>query len=37
MDPAAPSGVGGLIRAIEAARTLQVLPPYGQAGHVVGR
>jgi hypothetical protein len=26
MDPAAPSGVGGLIRAIEAARTLQVLP-----------
>ena len=25
MDPAAPSGVGGLIRAIEAARTLQVL------------
>ena len=36
MDPAAPSGVGGLIRAIEAARTLQVLP-HGQAGHVVGR
>ena len=25
MGPAAPSGVGGLIRAIEAARTLQVL------------
>lgn len=25
MDPAAPSGVGGLIRAIEAARTLQLL------------
>lgn len=25
MDPAAPSGVGGLIRAIEAARTLEVL------------
>ena len=25
MDPAAPSGVGGLIRAIEAARILQVL------------
>jgi len=25
MDPAAPSGVGGLIRAIEPARTLQVL------------
>lgn len=25
MDPAAPSGVGGLMRAIEAARTLQVL------------
>lgn len=25
MDPAAPSGVGGLIRAIEAAGTLQVL------------
>ncbi len=25
MDAAAPSGVGGLIRAIEAARTLQVL------------
>lgn len=24
MDPAAPSGVGGLIGAIEAARTLQV-------------
>jgi len=36
MDPAAPSGVGGLIRAIAAARTLQVLP-YGQAWHVVGR
>ena len=25
MDPAAPSGVGGLMRAIEAARTLWVL------------
>ena len=25
MDPAAPSGVGGLIRAIEAVRILQVL------------
>lgn len=25
MDPAAPQSVGGLIRAIEAARTLQVL------------